>query len=255
MPGVKASFTVEADDFARSLAKYATAVQNGQPRADIVKNQMKFAVRAIIDLTPFETLAQGRAVVKRDLTAAMKPWGVDGGAFPISRLRNEGLKGRLQQYMADRDYGKIKEIWDKIGANTGYKMVDFSEDLHHRNMDSRARPYGDQKILVPQVEEWNAYLNKLRGQVGRARGGWAAAAEAFGLSLPNWITRWKAGGSVQAEIGEGTVTFTMINRAVYIPKERYEQAVELALSGRQKAMENDLRRWLNGQATYAGFGT
>lgn len=255
MPGVRASFTVDASSFSRSLAKYAAAVQNGQPRSEIIKNQMKFAVRAIIDLTPFETLAQGNAIVKRDLTAAEKPYGVEGGAFPISGIRDAGLRGRLEGYMRSGDYGKVKEIWEKIGAGTGFKMVDFSEDLHRENMDSRARPYGDQKILVPQVGQWRDYLAKLRGQVGRARGGWVAAAEAFGLALPNWVTRWKAGGSVQAQIDPGSVTFTLINRAVYIPRDRYEQAVQLALSGREKAMATDLRRWLNGQATYAGFGS
>lgn len=255
MPGVRASFEFHAEDFSRSLTQYLRAVQNGQPRADIVKNQMKLAVKAIIDLTPFETLAQGRAVVKRDLTAAEKPYGVDGGAFPIKNIRDTGLRGRLEQYMQEKDYGKIKEIWARIGANTGFKMEDFSEDLHHSNMDSRARPYGDKQILVPQVDQWRDYLAHLRGQVGRARGGWVASAEAFGLSLPQWVTRWKAGGSVDALIEPGAVTFTMINRAVFIPRYRYQSRVQLALAGREKAMATDLRRWLNGQATAAGFKT
>lgn len=255
MPGVRASFEFHAEDFSQSLREYLRLVQNGQPRADIVKNQMKFAVQAIVDLTPFETLAQGRAIVKRDLTAAEKPYGVDGGAFPIKNIRDSGLRGRLEEYMRAKDYGKIKEIWAKIGATTGFKMEDFSEDLHHSNMDSRARPYGDKQIVVPQVDEWRAYLKHLQGQVGRARGGWVAAAEAFGLSLPQWVTRWRAGGSVAALIEPGAVTFTMINRAVFIPRDRYESRVQLALAGREKAMATDLRRWLNGQATYAGFQT
>lgn len=255
MPGVRASFTVDASDFTRALARYASAVQNGQPRSEIVKNQMKFAVQAIIDLTPFETLAQGNAIVKRDLTAAEKPYGVPGGRFPFDQLRDQGLRGRLEGYMRDKDYGKVKEIWAKIGANSGWRMEDFSEDLHHQNMDARGRPRGDQQIIVPQVDEWKAYLVKLRGQVGRARGGWVAAAEAFGLQLPQWVTRWRAGGSVQALIDPGSVTFTLINRAVFIPKDRYEARIELALAGRERAMATDLRRWLAGQATYAGFGS
>lgn len=255
MPGVRASFEFHAEDFSQSLREYLRLVQNGRPRADIVKNQMKFAVQAIVDLTPFETLAQGRAVVKRDLTAAEKPYGVDGGAFPIKNIRDSGLRGRLEEYMRAKDYGKIKEIWAKIGSKTGFTMVDFDIDLHHQNMDERARPRGDQRIIVPQVSEWREYLKHLQGQVGRARGGWVASAEAFGLALPQWVTRWRAGGSVEALIEPGAVTFTMINRAVFIPRDRYEDRVELALSGREKAMATDLRRWLNGQATYAGFQT
>lgn len=246
----RASFTVDATGFSRSLAQYATLIQNGQPRADIVRNQMKFAVRALIDLTPFETLAQGRAIVRRDLMAAMKPYGGEDGLF--SKIQDDGLRGRLVAYLRAGEYGKIKDIWSKIGRNSGFRMVDFDPLLHTQNMDSRARPRGDQKILVPQVQEWKEYLDKLRGQVGRARGGWAESAAAFGLTLPAWITRHKGGGDVEALIEKTSVTFTLINRGVFMP--RYEERVRLALAGREKAMATDLRRWLAGQATYAGFG-
>jgi hypothetical protein len=249
MPGVRCNFTVDASGFSRSLARYATLVQNGAPRSEIVRNQMKFAVRAIIDLTPFETLAQGRAVVRRDLLLAMHPYGGEDGSF--SRIRNDSLRNRLRNYLRNEDYDKIKEVWSKIGARSGLKMMDFSEALHHSAQDRRGHVNSDKGILVPQINAWNAYLDKLRAAVGRARGGWAASAAAFGLSLPAWITRHISGGSVSAQIDPGRVTFRMVNRSVFIP--RYQETVELALLGRQKAMETDLRRWLAGLATYAGF--
>lgn len=245
------NFTFDATGFSRALARYATLIQNGQPKAEIVRNQMKFAVKALIDLTPFESLAQGRAVVRRDLLRAMSPYGGEDGRF--SRITDDGLRARLQGYLRAGDYTKIKEVWAKIGSKSTWRMEDFSEALHHGVQDSRGRVLRSQKILVPQVGAWNEYLEQLRQRVGRARGGWAPAAEAFGLNLPNWITRHSGGGSVSALIEPGSVTFTMINRAVFIP--RYKETVELALRGREKAMATDLRRWLNGQATYAGFGT
>lgn len=248
MPGVRCNFTIDATDFTRALANYATLVQNGQSRSEIVRNQMKFAIRAIIDLTPFESLAQGRAVVRRDLLNAMTPYGGEDGQF--SAIKNDGLRTRLQNYLRSEQYDKIKEVWAKIGAASAWKMMDFNEAIHHQAQDRRGHTR-EQKIMVPQVDEWKAYLEHLRGQVGRARGGWAQSAEAFGLTLPQWITRWRDGGSVSALIEPGRVTFTMINRSVFIP--RYQDTVETALAGRETAMATDLRRWLAGQATYAGF--
>jgi hypothetical protein len=249
MPRV--NFTVDATDFSRSLSRYATELRNGQARADIVKQQMRLAVRAIIDLTPFESLAQGRAVVRRDLLNAMHPYGGENGQF--DGIKDAGLRARLRGYLRARDYAAIKAIWAKIGARSEYRMMDFSELLHHQFQDARGHVNRDHKIWVPQVQEWNQYLANLRGRVGRARGGWAPAAEAFGLNLPQWITRHRAGGSVSALIEPGRVTFTLINRAVFIP--RYRQNVELALAGREKAMATDLRRWLAGAARQAGFGS
>lgn len=251
MAGIVAKFTLEADDFVAALQEYERVIKNGVPRAKLIKDQMRFAVRAIIDLTPFETLAQGRAVVRRDLKMAMKPFGGEDGQF--SGIKDSGLQGRLQAYMRQGDTEKIKDIWNHFKAKGGFKMEDFSPELHHENMDRRARPYTDQKIFVPQVQEWKQYLRHLQGQVGRARGGWAAAGEAFGLSLPQWITRWKAGGSISSTITDTGARFVLINRAVYIPASDYYKKVELALAGREKALATDTRRWLLGAATHAGI--
>lgn len=250
MAGIVCKFTLEAEGFVAALQNYEKVLKNGVPRAKLVKDQMRFAVKAIIDLTPFETLAQGRAIVRRDLKMAMKPFGGEDGQF--SGFRDAGLRGRLQEYMRQGDTTNIKDMWAHFKAKGGFEMVDFSPDLHHQNMDRRARPYGDRDVFVPQVKAWKEYLKHLQGQVGRARGGWAASAEAFGLSLPQWITRWRAGGSISSTITDTGARFVLINRAVYIPASDYYPKIKLALEGREKAMATDVRRWLLGEATHAG---
>lgn len=248
MPGIRCNFTVDTRGFSLALDRYSSRVQNGQSRSDIVRNQMKFAVRAIIDLTPFESLAQGRAVVRRDLHNAMSPYGGENGQF--AGIKNDGLRTRLQNYLRRGQYDQIKDVWSRIGAGSNLRMVDFDEAIHHGAQDSRGHTR-ETGFIVPQVQEWKAYLDRLRDQVGRARGGWAPSAEAFGLSLPQWVSRWRHGGTFNALTEPGQVTFTMINRSVFIP--RYQQAVDTSLAGRETAMATDLRRWLDGQATYAGF--
>lgn len=247
------SFTVQADGFTRALANYAREATSSKSRTEIVQNQMKLAIKAIIDLTPFATLAQGRQAVHTQLLKAVKPYGGEDGSF--SRVTNEGIRGRLQNYLRTGQYDKIKDVFSKLGNKgyySGFTMEDFSPDLHHDVQNARGRVDNDHKVLTPQVKEWNDYLDTLQGQVGRARGGWTAAATAVGLSLPNWVTRHAAGGSANALIEPGKVTFTFINRAIFIPD--YQDKVELALAGREKAMANDLRRMFAGAATHAGFG-
>lgn len=254
MPAFRASFTVNADTLTARMAEYARMAQSAEPKGQIIKDQLKLALRAIIDLTPFDTLSQGRAVVHRDLDRAVKPYGGEDGSF--SKIKNAGLKERLVKYLRSRDYTKIKEIFTQLNAKGGYysgwQFVDFSPELHHKLQSRRGRVDTEQRVLTPQVQEWKAYLDQLQQQVGRARGGWTKSAQAVGLNLPQWVTRHSSGGAVEAIVRPGLVQFTFINRAVFIPD--YREKVELALAGREKAMANDLRRMFAGLATHAGFG-
>ncbi len=253
MASQRVHFTVHADSFAAALKKYAVEATSDRSRTEIVRDQMKLAIRAIIDLTPFETLAQGRQAIHTQLLRAVKPYGGEDGSF--KKVENDGIRTRLQNYLRTEQFDKIKEVFAKIGGKGYYsrfQMVDFSEDLHHSVQSRRGRVETDHFVLTPQVSEWKAYLEKLQGQVGRARGGWTPSAQAVGLSLPAWITRWRDGGAVNALVEPGKVTFTFINRAIFIPD--YQSKVELALAGREKAMANDLRRMYAGAASHAGFG-
>lgn len=253
MPGQRISFTVHAEGFTAALRKYASEVRSDKSRTEIVREQMKFAIRAIIDLTPFETLAEGRQAVHTQLLRAVRPYGGEDGSF--DKIDNDGLRTRLRNYLQTGQFEKIKDVFSKIGGRgyyANFEMVDFSPDLHHRWQTTRGRVEREHRVLTPQVQEWKAYLEHLQSQVGRARGGWAQSAEAVGLSLPAWVMRWRSGGAVNALVEPGRVTFTFINRAIFIPD--YLEKVELALAGREKAMANDLRLMYAGAATHAGFG-
>lgn len=254
MAGIRCNFTVDTSSFTRALGKYASLVQNTKSLTDIIREQMAFSIRAIIDLTPFETLAQGRQAVHKDLLNAIKPYGGKDGSF--SKIENDGLRTRLQSYLRGEEYEKIKDVFSRLGSRgyyANFEMVDFDESYHHVAQDRRGRVERDHRVLTPQVQEWTAYLERLQGSVGRARGGWVQSAEAVGLEgLPQWVTRHRDGGAVHALIEPGRVTFTFINRSVFIPD--YEDKIELALAGREKAMANDIRRMFAGAATHAGFG-
>lgn len=254
MPGVRVGFQVDAQRLTAQIGAYARASQDARPKATIVREQMKFFFRALIDLTPFETFAQGREVVHRDLLRAVKPYGGEDGKF--SKVKNEGLRSRLVDYLRRRDYDKIRDIFTHLNARggyySGYVMEDFNPSLHHRYQSRKGRVESDHRVLTPQVQEWRSYLALLQREVGRARGGWTSSAESVGLRLPNWVTRHAAGGSAAAELEPNRVRFVFTNRAIFIPD--YRRAVELALKGREKAMANDLRRMYQGVATHAGFG-
>lgn len=247
--GVRIGFTVDTTNFTAALGRYLSAVQNGKSRADLIKGQMKFLVRGLIDLTPPESLAQGRAAVKADITRAMSPWGGEDGQF--KGIKNEGLRERLIGYLAASQYEKLHEVWRKIGARSSLQLLDFEPALHHRVQNSRGRVPTSQGVMVPQVKAWKAYVKEIQYQVGRARGGWAAAAGVVGLTLPEWVTRHSDGGDATVLVEPNRTTFTFVNRSVFIP--RYAQNMELAISGRQKAMEVDVRRFLDGAKTFAGL--
>lgn len=252
MPGGKViSFRIEATGLTAALSRYLAAVQNGRDRSELIRDQMRFAVRAIIDLTPPNTLAEGRAAVKRDISNAMSPWGGEDGQF--RGIKNEGLRGRLVEYQRLGEYDKLKEVWAKIGARSPLQLLDFEPALHHRVQDARGHVNTPQNIMVPQLRAWKDYVSRIQDKVGRARGGWAASADLVGLAIPQWVRRHDGGGSANLNITPGTATYTFINNAVFVP--RYQQSVEVALAGREKAMETDARRFLGGATTYAGLSS
>lgn len=254
MPSYRASFTVNADTLTARMSEYARLSQSDKSKGDVIRDQLKLMLRAVIDLTPFDSLAQGRTVVHRDLDRAVKPYGGEDGSF--SKIKNEGLRERMVAYLRGRQYDKLRDVFNHLNAKGGYysgwKFEDFSPSLHHFQQSRRGRVDTEKRVLTPQIQEWKAYLEKLQGAVGRARGGWTASAQAVGLSLPQWVTRHAEGGRVEAIMQPGLVQFTFINRAVFIPD--YREKVELALAGREKAMANDLRRMYAGLASHAGFG-
>lgn len=249
MPAMRISFRADTTAFIRSMDRYLGVITSSRTREELMKGQLKFLVRGVLDLTPPETLAQGRAAVRTDISRAMSVWGGEDGSF--SGIRNDGLRERLQTYSRSGQYDKMKEVWAAIGAGSSVKLLDFSPELHHSVQNDRGRVPSSQGVMVPQRMEWRAYLAKIQGQVGRARGGWAAAAQMVGLTVPEWVSRHAAGGSATADYAGGRTTFTFTNRAIFIP--RYAQNVELAISGRQKAMETEVRRFLQDAKTWAGL--
>lgn len=244
------SFRIDAKGLVQSLNTYLAAVQNGQARTDLIRNQMRFAVQGIIDLTPPNTLAEGRAAVKRDISNAMTPWGGASGQF--KGIKAESLRARLVSYLATGQYGRLREVWNKIGARSGLRLLDFDPALHHSVQNDRGHVPVPKNVMVLQTPLWRNYVTMVQQAVGRARGGWAYSAALVGLDLPDWVRRHKDGGDATLLVTPGKATYVFINNAVFIPN--YQSAVEVALQGRSKAMETDARRFLEGAKTFAGLG-
>lgn len=248
--GVRTNFTVDLTGFNQALSRYLGHVQPDK-LVPVFEQQLKLMMREVIDVTPFESLAQGRSIVKRDLYAAMKPYGGEDGSF--SGINSLALRARLAGYMAKKDYDSIKQVFSKVGKKSGFQLVDFDVNRHYQNMNADGHPRDDLMVWVLQVDQWKQYLEHLRGQVGRARGGWANAARHFGLSLPAWVTRWAGGGYIELNISGAILTYTMVNRGAFFRNAHYKDKIEYALAQREKYMEADLRRYLAGAASNAGF--
>ena len=252
MAGQRLSFVYDASGLTESIDKYADAVRSRKSRIEVVRGQLKLAVKGLIALTPFETLAQGRQSVHSDLRKAVKPYGGEDGSF--SEIRNTGLRQRLVSYLRGGNTDAIRDIFFKLSGNgfyASYEMKDFSPSLHHSAQNARGRVVKDGFVLVPQVAAWKEYLRSLQSQVGRARGGWVDSANAMGLKLPDWVMRHSDGGAYKERITDGTLEWEMINRAIFIPD--YKSKIAVALQGREAAMLNDLRRMLEGAKTHAGL--
>ena len=85
------------------------------------------------------------------------------------------------------------------GQDIGQKL---DPSFHRNSRNGRGRVPGQRSRSklqqIPKTGEIEKYVEKVQKKVGLAKGGWADAARAVGLStrgIPQWVTRHKGGGT------------------------------------------------------------
>lgn len=158
-----------------------------------LRKQSRLLGQRLIQFTPPNTRAQGRAAVQRDIHRAVRP------------LRRQDFKSKkLQKLLRERSYSGLQIVFDKLktGDLRGAQVKPFSPDLHQRARDRRGRVTRWRKVVTPDVEDVKAYIERVQANVGEAKGGWANLVTRLGGSVAQWIEVHSDAGQFEDKAGD-----------------------------------------------------
>ena len=229
-----------ADDlqkFAGAIGAYMRSKKVDAAKA--MKAQFRLLVQRIIAFTPPRTLAQGRRRVQKDVKKAT-------GLLDPEKFE----KPYIQRLIQNSRYEQLTNIFARFGGGRlkGTVVGPFGEehiDQHQKSRDRRGRVRKSPKIGVAHTKprEANAYVKRVQGNVGMAKGGWARALLLMGGKPANWYARHSDQGEAIAELDHPTNPFFKFsNRSPWANQKGAETTVRNAINSRTEAIRESILR-------------
>ena len=239
------SIVIKSDS--ASMALKALAMKTGADMGQLVRVETGEFLKLLVRLTaPTRVNAksafiQGRNAIVGDLSRAVRP------ILPNFR---------------DKKINKLVAAQDVTGWNAASRnfkgdlkntqAVPFSAGLHTGRQNNRGRVPRWTKLVMFQVQQWQAYRDELLAREGILKAGWNPAFKAVGLKPARYVDRHgDKFGSVSEDKTPDKPSFTMTNKHAKSPG--YDRVVRQALASREKALNTKLDRAIAGEAVNLGL--
>lgn len=190
----------------------------------------------------------GDAAVRTQVTGLFNPAAnmsdVKGALGPkTARL----LKG----YLGSGEFQKFKTFLERRKVQTQF-VESANVGLHSASRDRGGRVRKKANMLVFNADSIRAVLKEKLSHVGRAKAGWKAAAQKFGVPLPGWITRHSTPGDARDDTDDPTnPSVTIWNKVGYaseLASNSELRIIERALAFRARAMMRQVENYQNKRA-------
>lgn len=235
---MKPTVQVDAREFQDAIRRYVK--ETGAALPTVLRKQSRLLFGRIIQRTYPRTRAEGRKAVARDIQRAVEP--MKASAWESKRIR---------KLIRERDYSGLQAAMEEMKPGYRAKVVEFDPRLHQQARDARGRvrPTG---LVSPDGDEIRRYIRETQENVGRAKGGFAAAMIASGGSPPDWVRRWqKAGSVVDRLMDPAAPSIESENRSEWAEHGDDDRIVAEAIRGRTQDMLVDLQKTLERAARSA----
>jgi len=190
----------------------------------------------------------GDNAVKTQITGLFMPAAnmsdVKGGLGPkTARL--------LKAYIASGEFQKFKTFLDRRKVQTQFVPA-ATVALHSSSRGRGGRVRAKANMIVFNEDSIRAVLKEKLSHVGKAKAGWVAAAQKFGLNLPGWITRHSTPGRAEDDSDNPTnPSITIQNLVPYaseLAADVDNRIIERALAFRTRAMLRQVEHYQNKRA-------
>lgn len=251
---LKISVSLNDKNFQRKIRKFPSDIKPTLQEA--VKRDAKFFIKEIIKVTPpFSQSARGSAAAKkagekkvdRDIRRVYasasyaygtikNPAAASGFWFSVKgRGKNKNLQLAHSILLANSSNVKIKnaEVVSKL-----------NESFHRLAKKNGTVPHVDVKQVIANESSLSGYIKAVKKRVGALAGGWAAAAEKLGVSVPAWVKRHKGNGSITRFLRAGNPHVVLKNDASYATNADMSRRINfvLGMTKRQRATEIFIRQ-------------
>lgn len=160
----------------------------------------------------------------------------------------------LAEAVRGRKFDKIKAIVQNVPAWKNRKVYTSLSELQSAHL-MRRNQYGRIRGRCDALAigiDWSKYTRTLKKRVGWTRAGWWKAAQALGLSLPNWVIRHQSyAPSGYYAPSPNNLSIESVNRSIKIPN-YFDRHVMPAMKQRGRSLEREVGRLLRGGKSRRG---
>ncbi len=117
----------------------------------------------------------------------------------------------------------------------------MKDTLDRFRLDGRVKNRLPWKIWVKRTFRLRAFIRQEWLLIGKLKGGWAAACDKFGVSIPGWVKRHASGQVIDASDLEGNPHALARNTVSYAATRNIDTRATLyAMQDRRAALERQL---------------
>jgi hypothetical protein len=208
--------------------------------------------------TAIEVINENFRGVIRNLLALSPPMGGKQGDF---KLNAKGKKTGGVDFAKGKEKGKnailadLSKAFQKVGKKN---LLAFSTEqealswyLGARNSRKRIKGAPKRPASTQQI---NFVRKNILDRQGSFAAGWSKAANYFGISLPNWISRWGGARSrMVVELSEWGYYLTAINITSHREADKIERITARAIEIQTGNMRRQIEAYAEQQAKKVGF--
>jgi hypothetical protein len=203
--------------------------------AQALRYQGRLLVQEIIKKTPPDTRAQGRHAVERDIKRAIRP------------LRPQDFESKeIRALIRKRDYHGLEAVFRKFPESSDLRnvsVVPFDPKLHAEVRDRRGRVQRFKRTATPDYNRVAEYIDRMKGHVGQAKGGWAASLIGLGGRPAAWIAQHAGAGAFEDHADNPILEYVqMTNRSEWAGGGDEDRVIANSLRSRSVAMLNALAK-------------
>jgi hypothetical protein len=242
---------IESAGFERDVRRLSELT--GKSLQVVLDEQGRLFTRDVVKATaPFypgrnwtESLASqheiGRNATERQIRSLFRPL----ASLRISTSDTRGGR-RLRSLASTGKFEEATELLKAIGFRTQGLVPLATRELHEANRNSRGRVTKKTSYLVRDGRSIESLVRRKKSYVGRAKGGWVKAANALGLHLPGWITKWNSEGIFLRGGTAASPWITIGNAVPYIQQSGEEdRIIDWALANRRRNLPKQIEQTMN----------
>lgn len=248
--------TLNWTSFEGALARRAAT--STRDHLALAVEQMRGIMREVVKVTPpgykgfpggtKEAQQHGQAKAAADVRSL---YGTPNAAF--DRIKAVDTQA-ADSFWWMRKHQKEEEARQLFREKTGewYGPFDGGK-IHgtHYRRGKLSRRRGRPIIYISNPEELEAYVSEVQGKVMNLTAGWKQAFAKLGISLPQFVTKHDAPGSMHVEISDTRIRFIAADEVVYAAATGLQRRIQFAINrqtGKMNRQWEDYTKRLNAKA-------